>query len=230
VLLPVMLQTLFGYSSLEAGKAMAPRGMGSMIMMPLVGMLTTKVDPRKLLVAGLIIGGFTMMWLGQINLNAGPWDIMIPQFLQGAGMALLFVPLTTVSMASIQPQKMGNATSLFNLMRNIGGGVGIAMTGTYLARNRQVVGSILGENVSIYDPQTQTTLNQIVQRLVAAGSDITTATQRAYMILHGMVQRQASMVSFVTLFRMMGILFLIMIPLVLLMRRPSKAAAPAAAH
>jgi len=230
VLLPIMLQTLFGYSSLEAGKAMAPRGMGSMIMMPVVGMLTSKVDPRRLLVLGLLIGGGTMWWLGQINLNAGPWNIMIPQFLQGAGMALLFVPLTTVSMASIQPQKMGNATSLFNLMRNIGGGVGIAVTGTYLARNRQVVGSILGENVSAYDPQTQTTLNQIIQGLVAAGNDITTATERAYMILHGMVLRQASMVSFVTLFRMMGVLFLIMIPLVLLMRRPSKGAAPAAAH
>lgn len=230
VLLPVMLQTLLGYSSLEAGKAMAPRGMGSMIMMPIVGALTAKIDPRKLLVIGLIVGGITMWWLGQINLNAGTWDIMIPQFLQGMGMALLFVPLTTVSMASIEPQKMANATSLYNLMRNIGGSVGIAMTGTYLARNRQVVGSMLGENVSVYDPQTQSTLNQIIQGLVAAGNDISTATQRAYVILHGMVLRQASMVSFVTLFRAMGILFLIMIPLVMLMRRPAKAGAPVGAH
>lgn len=230
VLLPLMLQTLLGYSSLEAGKAMAPRGVGSMIMMPVVGMLTTKVDPRKLLVLGLIIGGGTMFWLGQINLNAGPWDIMLPQFLQGAGMALLFVPLTTVSMASIQPQKMGNATSLFNLMRNIGGGVGIALTGTYLQRHRQVVGSMLGENISIYDPQTQGILAQITQGLIAAGNDVVTATQRSYAVLHGMLLRQASMVSFVTIFRLMGVLFLVMIPLVLLMRRPSKGAAPAAAH
>ena len=128
---------------------MAPRGIGSLFMMPVVGMLTSKVDARKLLALGLFIGGITMVWLGQLNLNAGYWDIFWPQLLQGAGMALLFVPLTTVSMASIQPQKMGNATSLFNLMRNIGGGVGIAVTGTYLARNRQVVGSMLGENVSI---------------------------------------------------------------------------------
>jgi DHA2 family multidrug resistance protein len=230
VLLPVMLQTLLGYSSLEAGKAMAPRGMGSLIMMPLVGLLTTKVDPRKLLALGLFVGGGTMLWLGQINLNAGQWDIMLPQFLQGAGMALLFVPLTTVSMSTILPQKMGNATSLFNLMRNIGGGVGIAMTGTYLARHRQVVSAGLNENVSIYDPTTQSTLQQITQGLVAAGADVATATQRAYMILHGMIARQASMVSFVTVFRLLGVLFLIMIPLVLLMRRPSKGGAPAAAH
>jgi DHA2 family multidrug resistance protein len=228
VLLPLMLQTLFGYSSLEAGKAMAPRGIGSLIMMPMVGMLTSKVDPRKLLVVGLIVGGITMIWLGQINLNAGPWDIILPQFLQGAGLALLFVPLTTVSMATINPQRMGYATSLFNLMRNIGGSVGIAMTGTYLARHRQVVAATLGENISIYDPQTQSTLAQITQGMVAAGTDITTATQRAYAVLHGMLLRQASMVSFVTVYRLLGVLFLIMLPLVFIMQRPAKGAAPAA--
>ena len=230
VLLPLMLQTLFGYSSMEAGKAMAPRGVGSLIMMPLVGFLTSKIDPRKLLVLGLLVGGSTMIWLGQINLNAGYNDIAIPQFLQGAGMALLFVPLTTVSMATIDPQRMGYATSLFNLMRNIGGGVGIAITGTYLQRHRQVVAATLGENISIYDPQTQSVLSQITQGLIAGGTDVATATQRAYEILHGMLLRQASMVSFVTVYRLLGSLFIIMIPLVILMRRPSKGAAPAAAH
>ena len=230
VLLPVMLQTLFGYSSLEAGKAMAPRGVGSLIMMPMVGMLTSKVDPRKLLALGLTIGGITMLWLGQINLNASQWHFMLPQFLQGAGMALLFVPLTTVSMATINPQRMGYATSLFNLMRNIGGGVGIAMTGTYLQRHRQVVAATLGENVNVYDPVAQSTLAQITQGMIAAGADAVTATQRAYVILHGMILRQASMVTFVTIFRMLGVLFLLMIPLVLLMRRPARGGAAAAAH
>jgi DHA2 family multidrug resistance protein len=230
VLLPVMLQTLFGYSSLEAGKAMSPRGVGSLIMMPMVGMLTTKVDPRKLLALGLAIGAITMLWLGQLNLNASQWDFMMPQFLQGAGMALLFVPLTTVSMATINPQRMGYATSLFNLMRNIGGGVGIAVTGTYLQRHRQVVAAGLGEHVTAYDPVTQSTLNQIIQGMIAAGADVVTATQRAYVILHGMVLRQASMVSFVTIFRLLGVLFLLMIPLVMLMHRPSKGSAPASAH
>src|SRR5215213_6930449 len=180
VLLPVMLQTLFGYSALEAGKAMAPRGVGSLIMMPMVGMLTSKVDPRKLLALGLTIGAITMLWLGQINLNASQWHFMMPQFLQGAGMALLFVPLTTVSMATINPQRMGYATSLFNLMRNIGGGVGIAITGTYLQRHRQVVAASLGENVNVYDPVSQSTIAQITQGMIAAGADAVTATQRAY--------------------------------------------------
>jgi DHA2 family multidrug resistance protein len=230
VLLPVMLETLFGYSSLEAGKAMAPRGMGSLIMMPLVGMLTSKIDPRKLLAAGLLVGGATMLWLGQLNLNAGYWDIFWPQFLQGAGMALLFVPLTTVSMSTIMPERMGNATSLFNLMRNIGGGIGIAMTGTYLQRHRQVVAAAMGEHVSATDPVTQSTLARITEAMIAAGADTVTATQQAYVVIHGMIMRQASMVTFVTIFRLLGVLFLVMIPLVLLMRRPSRGRAPAAAH
>jgi DHA2 family multidrug resistance protein len=230
VLLPVMLQTLFGYSSLEAGKAMAPRGVGSLIMMPLVGILTTKVDPRKLLVTGLTIGAITMLWLGQINLNASQWHFMLPQFLQGAGMALLFVPLTTISMATINPQRMGYATSLFSLMRNIGGGVGIAVTATYLQRHSRVVAATMGERVNAYDPLSQSMLAQITQGMIASGADAVTAAQRAYVIMHGMILRQASMVTFVTIFRMMGVLFLVLLPLVLLMRRPSKGGAPAAAH
>jgi MFS transporter, DHA2 family, multidrug resistance protein len=230
VLLPVMLQTLFGYSALEAGKAMAPRGIGSLIMMPIVGVLTSKIDPRKLLGTGLVIGGLTLLWLGQLNLNAGPWDIAWPQFLQGAAMALVFVPLTTVSMSTIVREKMGNATSLFNLMRNLGGGVGIALTGTYLQRHRQVVGAALGEHVTAYDPTAQSMLSQITSAMVAAGADVATATQRAYAILQGMIVRQASMVTYVTIFRLLGVVFLLMIPLVFLMKRPGRHDGPVAAH
>jgi DHA2 family multidrug resistance protein len=209
---------------------MAPRGIGSLIMMPVVGALTAKVDARKLLMTGLVIGGMTMLWLGELNLNAGYWDIFWPQFLQGAGLALLFVPLTTVSMATIAPQRMGNATSLFNLMRNIGGSVGIALTGTYLQRHRQVVSSALGEHINVYDPVSRSMITQITSGLIAAGSDAVTASQRAYAILQGMLFRQASMVTFVTIFRIMGVVFLLMIPLVFIMKRPKRGGAPAAAH
>jgi len=228
VLLPLMLQSLFGYSSLEAGKAMAPRGVGSLLMMPIVGILTSKTDPRRLLVLGLLIGGMTTLWLGSLNLNAGFWDIFWPQFLQGAGMALLFVPLTTVSMAAIQRDRMGYATSLFNLMRNIGGSVGIAITSTILQRHRQAAAARLGEHVTIYDGVTQSIFDQIRGGLMAAGADAATATQRAYAVLHGMVLREASMVSFVMLFRLLGVIFLALIPLVAIMSRPKAGEAPAA--
>jgi DHA2 family multidrug resistance protein len=220
VLLPLMLQTLFGYSSLAAGEAMAPRGVGSLFMMPLVGVMTAYIDPRKLLSVGLVVGGLTMLWLGEVNLDAGYWDFVWPQVLQGLGLSLLFVPLTTVSMATIEPQRMGYATSLFNLMRNIGGSVGIAVTGTMLARRRQAFGSMLGEHVTLFDPATNEMLAQLKAAFLARTGDAVAATNQAYLVLYGMVQRQAAMVSFVMIFRLLGILFFVMVPLVLLMRKP----------
>src|ERR1700704_4100011 len=148
VLLPIMLQTVLGYPPLQAGIAMAPRGVGSFFMMPLTGWMTGRFDARKLLTSGLVIGGLTLIWLSRLNLQAGYWDIFWPQLLQGAGMALLFVPLTTISMDAIPREKMGNATSLFNLMRNIGGSIGIAVTGTMSERGRQVGESVLGSHVT----------------------------------------------------------------------------------
>jgi DHA2 family multidrug resistance protein len=231
VLLPIMLQTLLGYPSMQAGIAMAPRGIGSFLTMPIIGVLTGRVDPRKLLALGLLVGGSTLLWLSQLNLQAGYWDIFWPQFLQGSGMALLFVPLTTVAMANIKPERMGNATSLFNLMRNIGGSVGIAVTATMLSRQRQGVAATLGENINAYDPQTQSVMAQLQAGFMAAGADATVAAQRAYAAMYGMVQRQAAMVSFVSIFRALGLLFIVLIPLVLIMKRPPKRpGGPMAAH
>jgi DHA2 family multidrug resistance protein len=230
VLLPIMLQTLLGYPSLQAGIAMAPRGMGSFVLMPLTGMLTGLVDPRKLLAFGLAVGGGTLLWLSGLNLQAGYWDIFWPQLLQGAGMALLFVPLTTVAMDAIPRERMGNATSLFNLMRNIGGSIGIAVTGTMSERGRQVSESLLGSHVTAYDPASQTLFAQLRAGYIGSGSDGVTATSRAYAALHGIIQRQAAMVSFVGLFQLLGIIFFLLLPLVLLMKRPRGRAAATGAH
>jgi len=228
VLLPIMLQTLMGYPSLQAGIAMAPRGIGSFFMMPLTGLMIGKVDPRKLLVIGLMVGGGTLLWLSGLNLQAGYWDIFWPQLVQGAGLSLLFVPLTTVSMDPIPRERMGNATSLFNLMRNIGGSIGIAVTGTLVARGRVATAALMGSHVTAYDPATQSLLAQARAAFLAAGADAVTATNRAYATIGGMVQRQAAMVSFVSLFQLLGIIFFAMLPLVLLMRRPQGAPPPGA--
>jgi MFS transporter, DHA2 family, multidrug resistance protein len=230
VLLPIMLQTLLGYPPLQAGIAMAPRGVGSFFMMPLTGLMTGRFDPRKLLVSGLMIGGMTLIWLSKLNLQAGYWDIFWPQLIQGVGMSLLFVPLTTVAMDPIPRERMGNATSLFNLMRNLGGSVGIATTGTLLARQQQAITSVLGANVTPYDAASRSMFMQLRGAFMAAGTDAATATSRAYAALFGMVQRQASMVSFVGIFQLLGILFVALVPLVLLMKRPRRGAGPAAAH
>ena len=219
VLLPVMLQTLLGYPAIQAGIAMAPRGMGSLVMMPIVGFLTSKVDMRKLLAVGFTVAGFTLIWLGQLNLQAGYWDFFWPQLLQGTGMALTFVPLTTVSMQAIPPERMGNATSLFSLMRNLGGSVGIAMVATMLSRRTQVHTNDLGANVNAYNPQAQQTLEGLRSMFMARGADFYSATQQAYHAIWGTVLRQAAMVAFVDVFRTLALVFVLAIPLVLLMRR-----------
>jgi MFS transporter, DHA2 family, multidrug resistance protein len=228
VLLPIMLQTLLGYPALQAGIAMAPRGVGSLIGMPVIGMLTGKIDARKLIAVGLVAGALTLIWLGELNLNAGYWDIFWPQFFQGLGLSALFVPLTTVSMDPISRERMGNATSLFNLMRNLGGSIGIAVTGSLLARKEQAFVNIYGANVDPYSHNSVAMFDRIRAGFMAAGADVTTATERAYAALFGTVQQQAAMSAFVQLFRLLGVIFLLLLPLILLMRRPRAGARPGA--
>jgi DHA2 family multidrug resistance protein len=230
VLLPIMLQTLLGYPPLQAGIAMAPRGIGSFFMMPATGWMTGRFDARKLLSSGLIIGGVTLLWLSWLNLQAGYWDIFWPQLIQGVGMSLLFVPLTTIAMDRIPREKMGNATSLFNLMRNIGGSIGIAATGTMLARHSQSTTSLLTANVTPYNPAAQSMVYQMSAAFMAAGADAVTASERAYAALFGLVQRQATMVSFVGIFQLMGVIFVALTPLVLLMKRPKSRGGAVGAH
>jgi len=229
VLLPIMLQTLLGYPPLQAGIALAPRGIGSFIMMPLTGMMVGRFDARKLLIVGLFVGGGTMLWLSQMSLSAGYWDFFWPQVIQGAGISLLFVPLTTIAMDAIPREKMGYATSLFSLMRNIGGSIGIAVTGTLLARHTQATSVLYSANVTGLDPTSQSMFYQMRGAFMAQGADITTATSRAYAALHGMVMRQASIVSFVGLFQLLGVVFLVVVPLVFLMKRPRASSGPGAA-
>jgi MFS transporter, DHA2 family, multidrug resistance protein len=230
VLLPNLLQTLLGYPPLQAGIAMMPRGLGSLIGMPVAGLLVGRVDSRKLLTTGFLMIGASSLWLGHINLGAGYWNVFWPQMLQGAGSALLFVPLTTVTMAAISPERMGNATILFNLMRNIGGSVGIALTGTLLVRRQQALTAIVGSRVTIYDGPSQAMLSHTQAAFAAAGADVVTATHRAQGAVFGLVQQQAAMLSFIAIFQLLGIVTLAVVPLVLLMKRPPGQAGPISMH
>jgi DHA2 family multidrug resistance protein len=228
VLLPIMLQTVLGYPPVQAGFAMAPRGLGSFLGMPAVGFLIAKLDSRRLVAGGLIAAGLTLIWLGQLNLNAGYWDIFWPQLFQGLGMSMVFVPLTTISMDPIPKERMGNATSLFNLMRNLGGGIGIATTTTLLARRSQSTAAVLGANVTSYNPAARSAFTAMRQAFIAAGSDPVTATTRAYAAMTLRVHRQATMVAFVEIFTLLGVIFLFLVPLVFIMKRPRGKAAVAA--
>ncbi len=230
VLIPIFLQTLLGYPALEAGWAMLPRGLGAFLAMPFIGILMSKIEPRKLLFVGFLVAAYSMWDLGRINLSAGYWDVFWPQFIQGVGMGFLFVPLTTVTHDPIPKERMGNATSVFNLMRNIGGSVGIALVTTIVARHTQSNINILGGNVNPYSPSTQQMIAAARAGFMARGMDAYTATRQAYGAVFGMVAQQAAMVSFVGAFRLLGIMFLVVVPFILLLRRPRHAAGPAAMH
>lgn len=220
VLLPILLQTLMGYPPLQAGIAMAPRGLGMLLVMPVVGVLMSRVDPRKLLGAGFLIGAVTLFWFAALDLNSGYWDFFWPQIVQGIGFGMLFVPLTTITMDPIPNDQIGNAASLFNLMRNVGGSVGIATIATMLERNRQTHLNVLGAGVSSYVPQVQQTFEGLRAAFMARGADLTTATGQAYAALMGIVQRQAAVLAFLDEFRLLAVIFLVLSPLALWMGRP----------
>jgi DHA2 family multidrug resistance protein len=228
VMLPVFLQVLLGYPAFQAGITLMPRGYASLFATPIVGLIVGYVDPRKLLTLGFLIGAGSLLWFSYLNLQVGYWNLFWPQFFQGISFSLLMVPLTVVTMDRIAPESIGNAASLFNLMRNLGGSVGIAVTQTLLDRFRQGQTNILGSHVSAYSPATRMTLESLRRMFVAHGSDPTTATQQAHAAVWGMVQRQAAMISYLDVFRLLTFLLILAIPLVFLLKKPVHQTKPAA--
>jgi MFS transporter, DHA2 family, multidrug resistance protein len=230
VLVPLMLQTLLGYPAVQAGIVMLPRGLGSFLAMPLVGFLMSKVEPRRLLGTGIVIATLSFWKFSHLSLDAGYWDFFIPLIVQGAAMGLLFVPLTTITNDPVPKEEIGNATSLFNLMRNIGASIGIASVTTLLSRNQQKHINILGGHVTVFDPQAQSMINSLKASFMKAGSDPATALQQAYAAVAGMVNQNAYMLAFNDAFRFMMIMFALMLPLIFVMRKPQHKGGPIAAH
>jgi MFS transporter, DHA2 family, multidrug resistance protein len=231
VLLPIWLQTLLGYPAVLAGITMAPRGMGSMIGMPVVGAFTSKLDPRKVLAGGLLLGAYSTFALSRLSLDAGYWDLFWPQFIQGFGLGMVFVPLTTIAMNPVPREGMGNATSLYNLMRNLGGSVGIAIVAMLNTRYQQKYTSILGAHVTATDPQASQWLGGMRSLYLSTGSGPGLADQRAYASIFGLVQREAAMRAFVELFLLLTAVFVLMIPISLIRKKPRRGGEPGvAAH
>jgi len=230
VLIPLILQTLLGYPAIRAGLAMAPRGLGSFIAMPVVGMIMTKFDPRKMLTLGMVVCGLTLFQISRLNLNAGFWDFCWPQFFMGLSLGLIFVPLTTISMAPIRKENMGNATSLFNLVRNLGGSIGISAVSTMQTRFQQRNINQLGAHVTPYNTSARNMMNSLQGAFVSRGSDIATAAHQARAAMFGMVERQASMLAYNSIFLILAGLFLLMLPFIFLMRRPQTRGGSLAMH
>jgi len=189
-----------------------------------------RFDSRKLLALGLGVCAYTLIAFSELNLNAGYWDFFWPQIIMGASLGFLFVPLTTTTMDPISRENMGNATSLFNLVRNLGGSVGISAVATLQVRSAQAHLHDLGAHVNPLNTLATSMMGQMQGAFVARGSDVVSAGQQAYAAVWGLVARQATMMSYNDAFRLLGVMFIAMLPCILLMRKPRGGGERPAAH
>jgi MFS transporter, DHA2 family, multidrug resistance protein len=219
MLIPLFLQTLMGYDATLAGMVLAPGGLATLITMPFVGVFISRYDGRKVVLAGLLTGAYAMFMMRGLTLQASYWDFVWPRVVLGFGLAMTFVPLTTVTLAGIAREEMGNATGIFNLLRNIGGSVGIAVAATLLQRYSQFYQNNLVGNVTPYSLKSQEKLLAMKQAALAKGADLATADKVSQFQLYAMVKRQAGILAYNRIFFIVGLAFLVIIPFLLLLRR-----------
>ena len=221
VLLPLLMQELLGYTATHAGVTNLPRGLASFLAMPLIGYLTGRIDARKLLGFGFLASAYAMYRLSQFSLTVSSGDFWVPLLIQGAALGLIFVPLTTVTNDPIPKERMGNATSIFNLMRNIGASIGISMVETLQFRKQQLHTNVLDKFVTTTNPQARSTIEGLRGLFMSQGQDPANATRHAQAAVWAMVQQQAAMLSYNDVFRFLAVMFLAMFPLIFLMKKPN---------
>jgi DHA2 family multidrug resistance protein len=219
-LLPLFLQTLMGYSALDSGLAVSPRGLGSLVAMMLVGVLVNYVDARALLAFGFLGFGYSTLLLSHVNLGISMWSVAVPNFMNGFAGGFIFVPLTTLTMGMLRRQEIGNASGVYNLMRNVGGSIGIAAVTTSLVRGAQKHQNYLSANLSASNPQTAALVAGLGAKFHMAGADAVTGHAMAMGAIYRQMMQQASLLAYADNFRMIGYLALFCLPLALLPLRP----------
>lgn len=214
-LLPLFLQTLLGYSAVQSGLAVSPRGIGSLASMIIVGRMVGKIDSRLLMGFGFFVLAVSMYMLAGVNLEIATSNIVLPNIINGFAMGFIFVPLTTTATSMLSREQMSNAAGIYSLMRNLGGGLGISALTTLLARGAQQHQAVMVAHLTPYDPAYQ----QRLQQLHSAFGSSVNGTQKAYTAIYGTLLRQANLLAFVDNFRLLMVICLACIPLVFLLRR-----------
>ncbi|GFO58137.1 EmrB/QacA family drug resistance transporter [Geomonas silvestris] len=230
MLIPQFLQSLLGYTATRAGMVMAPGGVATLVLMPFVGLAVGRYDGRKIVCAGLVISAWSMFLWQRFSLGVSYDDFLWPRLVAGVGLALIFVPLTTLTLSKMTPEQMGDASGLFSLLRNIGGSVGIAATSTLLARVNQFNQNTLSAQVNSFSLQFQQTLSGLTQSFIGRGMESELAGKMGLASIYRMVQQQAALLTFNRVFWLLGFAFLAVIPFLLLIKRPKPGAAAVAAH
>jgi DHA2 family multidrug resistance protein len=239
VLLALFTQKVLGYDAWTSGLVLAPGGVGNLVSLVAAGRLITRMDQRWLLALGCALNAHATYAMSTVTLEADYWALAWPRLIQGVGIGFIFVPLNTVALATIPRERMGNATVLLNVVRNLGGAIGVAVLTTLLARRSQAHQTTLVGHVDAWDPETAERLRAWAAHFAAQGADSFTAERRAVGVLYQEVTRQAQLLAFADDFWLLFLLFggsLLLLPMLRRVRmapatpREDADAAPAAVH
>ncbi|MGH9770915.1 MAG: DHA2 family efflux MFS transporter permease subunit [Candidatus Acidiferrales bacterium] len=228
VLLPVLVQTLMGYTAELSGLVLSPGAVITMFTMPLVGWLLSRIEARWLVVFGLIILSLGMSLLARINLTTSFMTLVLIWCISRGGLGFLFVPINVMAFYFVPREKVNNATGLINVARNIGGSVGISLVVTMEARRAQTHQNALVGHLTPYDHTYQSMLSGTAHVLQSAGSSASQALAQAHGLIYGELLRQSAMLSYIDVFWLLSFTCLGMIPLMFLMKkmRPRKGPTP----
>jgi DHA2 family multidrug resistance protein len=221
--LPLFLQTMLGYSAMDSGLAASPRGLGAMIAMLVVGVLVTRFDTRLLLAFGLAIFGVSAIFLSRVNLGISMTAVAWPNFLNGFGGGFVFVPLTTLAMGRLRKQEIGNAAGIYNLVRNVGGSIGIAALTAAQVRGSQIHQSYMGANLTASNGVSSSVIGSLASKFATGGANPVLAHTLAMGTVYNNLQRQAAVLAYADNFRLLGYMAIGCIVLAFLFSRPRPA-------
>jgi DHA2 family multidrug resistance protein len=230
VLLPEFVQLLMGYTAQEAGMMLSPGGLVIIVLMPAVGIMLSRIDARWLIAFGFITIALALYHMTGINLEMSWGHAMMLRVYQSIGLAFLFVPINTISYAGVKPEQNNQVSGLMNLMRNIGGSVGISLSGAMITERAQFHQHQLVQNATAYNPQMRTAVAALGQTLAHAGLSTPDAARQAYGRIYLAIQGQAQTLAYIDTFWMLAIAALCMVTLVFLLKRIEPGKAPAGAH
>jgi DHA2 family multidrug resistance protein len=214
--LPIFLQNLHGFTAWQTGRVILPGALASAFTMAIVGRNANRLDARYTIVVGSSLFLLSMWQLSQLTLDAGTGDLFWPLVLRGVGLGLIFVPLTNASMAELSVRQLAQGTGMFNLTRQLGGSLGIAIMATLLQRFTRTERAVLADHVTTLDPAVQARLDMLARGLAAHGTNFVQAKQQALMVLDRQIAAQASVLAFSKIYLLNGIILICSLPLLLL--------------
>jgi MFS transporter, DHA2 family, multidrug resistance protein len=237
ILIPQFVQTLLGYTAELAGKVLSPAGFMMMAMMPIVGVLSGKVDPRKLLMYGFSMLTLSLIYMANLNLELSYGQLVFMRMFQASGLAFMFIPINTIAYIGVKQTESNDVSGLTNLARNIGGSCGTAFMATMLVRRTAAHESSMVRNLTPSSPGYAEKLKAYAAMFTsgngtgpAGGGASAGAIHQAQAFIYNQMHRQAATLAYVDIIRYLTIFCACMIPLLFFIPKPPKHAAQNAGH